>query len=319
MRVINKTSLPNVVHRSNEFCPECPKTCQIPPSDQLRSPHRTVSVGKMFRNQYDTDATMFSPDGRLYQVEYAVEAVKQGSAVVGLRSKDFVVLACLKRQASELAAYQKKTFKIDDHIGMGISGLIADARTLAKFMRNECLNHRFVFDSEMSVSRLTKMVSDKSQVYTQKSEKRPYGVGLLIAGYDRTGPHLYETIPNGDFFEFEAQAIGARAQGAKTYLERKFEEFKDLPLDELIKHALIALKAASPKGLNVDNTTIAFVGKGREFTVLDDDATRIYVDQVKDEDEEDDEDEDEEDDEDEDGDVAMAKKASLKKGETHSV
>eukprot|EP00457_Paulinella_chromatophora_P015214 gb/GEZN01015787.1/.p1 GENE.gb/GEZN01015787.1/~~gb/GEZN01015787.1/.p1 ORF type:complete len:216 (-),score=48.17 gb/GEZN01015787.1/:233-847(-) len=204
---------------------------------------------------------------------------------------------------------------------MGISGLIADARTLAKFMRQEALNHRFVFDSEVPTGRLVKMVSDKSQVFTQKSEKRPYGVGLLVAGYDRTGPHLYETIPNGDYFEYEAQAIGARAQGAKTYLEKKFEEFKDLPLDELIKHALLALKAASPKGLNIDNTTIAFVGKGRPFTVLDDDQTREYVDQVKDEDEEEDEDEDEEDDEDEDGDVEMAKKLSTagKKGESQSV
>lgn len=243
---------------------------------------------------------MFSPAGRLHQVEYAVEAVKQGSAVVGLRSKEFVVLACLKRQASELAAYQKKTFKIDEHVGMGISGLIADARTLAKYMRGECLNHRYVYDSEISTSRLVKKVADKSQVFTQKSEKRPYGVGLLIAGYDRTGPHLYETVPNGDFFEYEAQAIGARSQGARTMLERKFTTFGDLSLEALIKEALLALKAASPKGLTVRNTTVAFVGKGRPFTVLDDDATRLYVAQVADEDEESDEDSDEDEDEEED-------------------
>lgn len=261
----------------------------------------------MFKSQYDTDATMFSPDGRLHQVEYAVEAVKQGSAVVGARSKDFVVLCCLKRQAHELASYQKKTFKIDDHIGMGISGLIADARTLAKYMRDECLNHRYVYDSEMSVGRLVRQVSDKSQKFTQKSSKRPYGVGLLVAGYDRSGPHLYETIPDGRMYEFEAQAIGARAQGAKTYLERNYTEFKNMPLDELIKHCLLALKGASPKGLNVDNTTIAFVGKGKNFTVLDDEQTRDYVDLVKDEEE--DEESDEDDDEDED-DLEAAKALS---------
>ena len=96
----------------------------------------------MLRNQYDMDVVTWSPQGRLHQVEYAMEAVKQGSCAVGLRSKTHVVLCTLKRNSSELSTHQKKLFKIDDHVGMAISGLTADARVIARYMRNECLNHR---------------------------------------------------------------------------------------------------------------------------------------------------------------------------------
>eukprot|EP01006_Ploeotia_vitrea_P049367 TRINITY_DN67334_c2_g1_i2.p1 TRINITY_DN67334_c2_g1~~TRINITY_DN67334_c2_g1_i2.p1 ORF type:complete len:192 (-),score=83.38 TRINITY_DN67334_c2_g1_i2:407-982(-) len=159
----------------------------------------------MYRNQYDTDVTTYSPAGRLHQVEYAMEAVKQGSAAVGLRSDEIVVLASLKRRTNELASYQQKVFKIDEHCGIAVSGLIADARVLRKYMINECLNHKFVYDTPAQVGRVVLKLSDKSQVYTQKSEKRPYGVGLLVAGYDKTGPHLYQTVPSGNYFEYIAQ------------------------------------------------------------------------------------------------------------------
>jgi len=231
----------------------------------------------MFRNQYDTDAITFSPQGRLFQVEYAIEAVKQGSGTVGVRSKDYVVVASLKRAPSTLASYQQKVYKIDEHIGIAVSGLIADARVLAKYMHTECLNYKFVFDSPMQTLRLVQQVADKAQAYTQKSEKRPYGVGLLVAGYDKTGAHLFQILPSGNFFDYHAQAMGARSQGAKTYLERVFESFADASLDELIKHALTALKATSPKPLTAKSVVVGFVGKDRPFTILEDDKVRDYV------------------------------------------
>src|SRR6185312_8800444 len=97
----------------------------------------------MFRSIYDGDITTWSPQGRIHQIEYAMEAVKQGSAVVGLKSKTHVVLVSLQRSASEMASYQKKIFKVDEHMGMAIAGLIADARLICKTMRADCLNHRF--------------------------------------------------------------------------------------------------------------------------------------------------------------------------------
>ena len=103
----------------------------------------------MFRNQYDTDCTTWSPAGRIHQIEYALEAVKQGSAAIGLRSNKYAIVATLKRASSELSSHQKKIFKIDDHVGIAIAGLVADARVLAKYMRTECINHRYTYDEPM--------------------------------------------------------------------------------------------------------------------------------------------------------------------------
>ena len=159
----------------------------------------------MFRNQYDTDCITWSPAGRIHQIEYAMEAVKQGSACIGLRSNDFAIVATLKRSSSELSSYQKKIFKIDDNIGIGIAGLVADARVLAKYMRTECINHRYVYDEPMQVGRLVIQVADKAQVGTQRVGRRPYGVGLLIIGADQTGPHLFEAQPTGQYFEYKVR------------------------------------------------------------------------------------------------------------------
>lgn len=112
------------------------------------------------RNQYDGDITIWSPQGRLFQVEYAMEAVKQGSTCVGLKSKTHAVICAVKRSSSELSSYQRKVFKIDDHMGIAISGLTADARSLSRYMRNECMNHRYVYETPMSVSRLVTQVAD---------------------------------------------------------------------------------------------------------------------------------------------------------------
>lgn len=121
----------------------------------------------MFRNQYDTDVTTWSPAGRLFQVEYAMEAVKQGSAAIGLRSKTHVVLACVNKANSELSSHQKKIFKVDDHIGVAIAGLTADGRVLSRYMRSECINHSFTYESPLPVGRLVVQLADKAQVRRQ--------------------------------------------------------------------------------------------------------------------------------------------------------
>jgi 20S proteasome subunit alpha 6 len=137
-----------------------------------------------FRNQYDSDVTVWSPQGRLHQVEYAMEAVKLGSATVGLKNKDYAVLIALKRASSELSAHQKKILQIDDYVGMSIAGITADARILSRYMRQECLNYRFSYDDYYPVGRLISKLGNKMQVCTQRYDRRPYGVGLLVAGYD---------------------------------------------------------------------------------------------------------------------------------------
>uniref|UniRef100_A0A8C4Q475 Proteasome subunit alpha type n=1 Tax=Eptatretus burgeri TaxID=7764 RepID=A0A8C4Q475_EPTBU len=181
----------------------------------------------MFRNQYDNDVTVWSPQGRIHQIEYAMEAVKQGSATVGLKSRTHAVLVALKRAQSELAAHQKKILEVDNHVGISIAGLTADARVLCNFMRQECLNSRFVYDTPLPIARLVSLVGNKKQIPTQRYGRRPYGVGLLIAGYDEKGPHVYQTCPSASVFDCKAMSIGARSQSARTYLERRLDQFLD--------------------------------------------------------------------------------------------
>ncbi|KAL9274013.1 Proteasome subunit alpha type-1-A-like protein [Drosera capensis] len=232
----------------------------------------------MFRNQYDTDVTTWSPAGRLFQVEYAMEAVKQGSAAIGLRSKTHVVLGCVNKAQSELSSHQKKIFKVDDHIGVAIAGLTADGRVLSKYMRNECINYGFGYEGKLPVGRLVVQLADKAQVCTQRSWKRPYGVGLLVGGLDESGAHLYYNCPSGNYFEYQAFAIGSRSQAAKTYLERKFESFIDASKEELIRHAIFAIKETlQGEKLTSSTCTIAVLGVGEPFHILNQQAIEELI------------------------------------------
>ncbi|ODA79897.1 hypothetical protein RJ55_05494 [Drechmeria coniospora] len=216
----------------------------------------------MFRNNYDNDSVTFSPQGRIFQIEYAAEAVKQGSVVVGIASKTHAVLCAVKRNAEELSSYQKKLFSVDEHAGIAIAGLTSDARVLSNFMKQQCLGHRLTYGRAMPISSLVGMIGEKAQINTQVYGKRPYGVGLLIAGVDERGPHLFEFQPSGMTEEMVAFAIGARSQMARTYLERNLDAFPDCSRDELVKHGLRALRESlvQDKELTVENTSVGVVG-----------------------------------------------------------
>ncbi|OAA66972.1 proteasome component [Niveomyces insectorum RCEF 264] len=216
----------------------------------------------MFRNNYDNDSVTFSPQGRIFQVEYAAEAVKQGSVVVGIVSKTHAVLVAVKRNAEELSSYQKKLFAVDEHAGIAIAGLTSDARVLSNFMKQQCLGHRLTYDRAMPVRRLVDMIGEKAQINTQHYGRRPYGVGLLVAGVDDRGPHLFEFQPSGMTDEMVAFAIGARSQMARTYLEKNVDRFATADRETLVRHGLRALKESlvQDRELTVDNTSVGIVG-----------------------------------------------------------
>ena len=198
-----------------------------------------------------------------------------------------MVLVALKRSPNELSSYQQKVFKIDEHVGISVSGLTADGRILSRFMRKECINHKFTYDSPMVVGRLVLDVADKSQVCTQRSWKRPYGVGLLVAGYDKGGgPKLFQTCPSGNYYEYHAMAIGSRSQAAKTYLEKKYKDFPTSSVKELCIHGIRAIKESCPNDteLNVDNCVLAYVGKGTPFTFVEGEDLAAYLNEVEAED-----------------------------------
>ncbi|KAK9452322.1 nucleophile aminohydrolase [Limtongia smithiae] len=238
----------------------------------------------MFRNSYDNDSITYSPTGRLFQVEYALEAIKQGSAALGLVSKTHAVIVALKRNAEELGSYQKKIIPIDKHLGIALAGLAPDARVLSNFMRQQAMMSRMVYGRPIPVSRIVTDIGQKAQRNTQTYGRRPYGVGLLVAGVDETGPHLFEFQPSGTVLEYYGAAIGARSQSARTYLERNFESFPEATVDELVMHGLTALRDTLPqdKELLSANTSIGIVGADMEFKLYDNDEVAPWLEKLGD-------------------------------------
>ncbi|XP_050084654.1 proteasome subunit alpha type-1-like [Anopheles aquasalis] len=236
----------------------------------------------MFRNQYDSDVTVWSPQGRLHQVEYAMEAVKLGSATVGLKNKEYAVLIALKRASSELSSYQKKIISVDDHLGLSFAGITADARILSRYLRQECLNYKYAYDAFYPVGRLISTLGNKMQVCTQRYDRRPYGVGLLVIGFDDQGPHIYQTCPSANFFDCKAMSIGSRSQSARTYLEKHLNTFSECTKDELIRHGVQALQDTLPNevDLNTKNISIAIVGKDEKFTILSEEDNDKYLNNI---------------------------------------
>ncbi|TKR76975.1 hypothetical protein L596_018030 [Steinernema carpocapsae] len=237
----------------------------------------------MFRNQYDSDVTVWSPQARLHQVEYAVEAMKQGSATVGVKSKNFAVLVALKRAANELCSHQKKVFELDTHMGVSVSGLLSDGRILARFLQTECSSWRWDYKEPVPLQVVSNRIQLKLQANTQFYGRRPFGVGLVMAGYDHSGTHIIKTEPSAEVVDTHASSIGARSQSARTYLERHLEVFEDASLDELIEHALLALRDTLPNegNLSKKNTSIAIVGKGQTFKIMDDDEVQPFLDRIE--------------------------------------
>jgi len=160
---------------------------------------------------YDRAITVFSPDGRLFQVEYAREAVKRGTTTVGLKFRDGVVLIVDKRIASRLMEPKsiEKIFQIDRHVGCATSGLVADARILVDQARVIAQISKITYDEDMSVEALVKRICDYKQNYTQYGGVRPFGTALLVAGVDDQGEHLFETDPSGALVSYKAGSIGA--------------------------------------------------------------------------------------------------------------
>lgn len=211
-----------------------------------------------------------------------MEAVKQGSATIGLKNKEFAVLIALKRASSELSSYQKKIIQIDDHLGMSMAGITADARVISRFLRQECLNFKYTFDDKHPVGRLITKLGNKMQMSTQRYDRRPYGVGLLVAGYDDQGPHIYQICPSANFYNCKAMSIGSRSQSARTYLEKHLTEFPGCTKDELIVHGLNALQDTLPTEVEMStkNVSIAVVGFKEDFNILSEDVTGKFLGRV---------------------------------------
>jgi len=214
---------------------------------------------------YDRAITVFSPDGRLFQVEYAREAVKRGSTTVGMKFKDGVILMVDKKLSSKLveAKSHEKIFKIDAMIGCATSGLVADARSLVDRARIEAQINKITYDEEIYVESLVKKICDFKQTYTQYGGVRPFGTALLIGGVDTRGIHLYETDPSGALMAYHAGSIGSGRNMVMEIFEEKYKE--NMTLNQSIKLATEGIMAAMEGEVKPSNIEIGIVTTKQPF------------------------------------------------------
>jgi 20S proteasome subunit alpha 5 len=229
------------------------------------------------RSEYDRGVNTFSPEGRLFQVEYAIEAIKLGSTAIGIQTKDGVVLAVEKRLSSPLLDPNsvEKIAEIDTHIGAAMSGLVADARTLVDHARIEAQNHRFTYNECICVEPLTQAVCDLALSFGEGSDgdtdkkkrmSRPFGVALLLAGYDEINLcQLYFSDPSGTFVRYKAKAIGAGSEGAQSNLEESYSE--NLSLQEIETLAISTLKQVMEEKISITNIEVARVTPTQGFHI----------------------------------------------------
>lgn len=226
----------------------------------------------MYRNLYDTDCTTWSPEGRIYQIEYACESVKQGSCCVGVKSNTHVVVCGLRRTVNSLAAHNDKVVKIDDYIGCTFSGITADAKYIIDAMRSSAMTHRITFEENPSVEKIVSDIQSKAQKLTQNSSKRPFGVGMLIAGASPESKKtcLFETSPTGDYYDYKCTAFGCRSQSSNSYLESMIDALPSMNGEDLIGIALNALQKSLPseQSLSCDNCHVGLLGIDTPWKVL---------------------------------------------------
>lgn len=211
------------------------------------------------RSEYDHGVNTFSPEGRLFQVEYAIQAIKLGSTAIGIQTSEGVVLAVEKRVSSSLLVTSsiKKLAKLDSHMGCAMSGLVADARTLIDHARVETQNHWFVFDEKMKTESCVQSISDVAMRFGEGSMARPFGVALLLGGVDACGPVLYHTDPSGTYSQYQAKAIGAGSEGAQTQLQEQYN--KSMKLHEAQKLAFDTLKQVMEEKISPINVEMAII------------------------------------------------------------
>ncbi len=227
--------------------------------------------------QYDEASTIFSPDGRLYQVEYAREAVKKGSTTMGFKWSDGVLFISHKPETSRLVNLRslEKIYQIDDHIACAATGLVADGRHLVEIAREEAQWNKIRYDEPISVKDLVNVLCEYEHMYTRFDGVRPFGVVLLIGGIDDTGKHLFSTDPSGAFLGYKAVCEGRKSLDAMTQLTKTYAS--DISLNQALELGIQTLKKITKQTLNTDMVEVAVISKKDGYHKLSSDILKQIV------------------------------------------
>src|SRR3989338_2447875 len=231
---------------------------------------------------YDRAITMFSPDGRLLQVEYAKKTVRQGSTAIGMVCKDGIIFVTDKRVVDPLIVAEsiEKISKVDDHIMATASGIISDARVLIEGAQLRAQQHQVTYDSAIDTISIVKGICDLKQLTTQSGGYRPFGVSILVAGIDADGPKLFETDPTGIFFQFKATVIGEGEPEIEEILEKEYRD--NLTIEDGLKLAVKTLNKVLDKNFNVERIDAAYIStKEKKFIKVKKDKLDKILKEVK--------------------------------------
>ncbi|KAF2971146.1 hypothetical protein GQX73_g2479 [Xylaria multiplex] len=252
----------------------------------------------MARSEYDRGINTFSPEGRLFQVEYSLEAIKLGSTAIGVATSEGVVLGVEKRVTSTLleTSSVEKIVEIDRHIGCAMSGLQADARSMVEHARVECQSHAFNYNENLRVESTTQAICDLALRFGESADgeesimSRPFGVALLIAGYDEDGPQLYHAEPSGTFYRYDAKAIGSGSEGAQAELQNDcttrytdhstYNNEQSLTIADAEMLVLKTLKQVMEEKLDAKNVQLASVTKEKGFRIYTDEEMAAVVERL---------------------------------------
>jgi len=231
---------------------------------------------------YDRALTIFSPEGRLYQVEYALEAVRRGTLVVAAKSNENVCLGAQIKVLSKLmdADSIDKIFQVDDHVGVAISGLHADARALINYARVQAQSFRLTYDESVRLNMLVKTISDVMQQFTQYGGVRPWGCALFFIAIDELGPQIYTTSPSGIYRSFKSYALGAGEAKAREYLTANYKPNMDF--DDLMNLTLKALKESIDEEPTKENIRLAYIkSEDKKFRMCSKDEIEQFLSKLK--------------------------------------
>ena len=207
---------------------------------------------------YDKSMTMFSPDGRLYQVEYAMETVRRGSLALGIKTNQGTILAVDEKiNKLQTSGLTQKIFQVDNHIGVAAAGYIPDARILVDHARMVSQSNRLVYDQPVDVETLARKIADLLQQFTQFGGVRPFGVSLIFCGVDRTGSHVWKTDPSGNYVAYNATAIGSGSEKVIELLEKQYKE--DISFDNAVILALESIFTSNDEPTNIENIKMSII------------------------------------------------------------